>query len=122
MSPRPPVTRFRGDGLDRRRLVLGVGAFAPLSAGPFEPGDALFLEVDGDDPTAVAATLPAPIPGVPLVLGPERRAPPRSALSRWFGGRPPRVPRGVRGAALLLAGYVEVGGDPAADVVWGSAP
>lgn len=116
------VTRWRSDLLDRRRSLLGVGLVLPLSAGPFEPGDALFLEVDGDDAWVVAATLPPPIPGVPLVLGPERRAPPRSALSRLFGGRPARVPRGVRGAALLLAGYADVGGDPAADLVWASAP
>lgn len=121
MSARPTVTRWRSDSLDRRRAPQGVPV-APLSAGPFAEGDALYLEVDADDPLVVAAALPPPVPGVPLVLGPERRTASRGGFSRWFGGRPPKVPRGVRGAALLLAGYVDVGGDPSEDLVWAHAP
>jgi len=122
--PVPEVIRWRSDQLDRGRAPFGVSSVLPLAAGPLEPGDALFLEFADLDPVALAARLPAPVPGVTLVLGP-RRSDERgggSALARLFGRRPPTSPRGVRGSALLLAGYRELGGGVDAaglDLCWG---
>lgn len=124
-APAPSVTRWRSDQLDRGRAPLGVAAVLSVSAGPLEAGDALFLELGDSDPVALAARLPAPVPGVTLVLGP-RRTDERgsgSALARFFGRRPPSSPRGVRGSALLLAGYRQIGGGVDADgldLCWGS--
>ena len=112
------VRRFRAAAL--RESPLGVSLHAGLDA-PIEPGDAFFLEVAELDPGALAAQLPPPTLGVPVVLGPRMRR--RSTLARLFGASSGHVPRGVRGAALLLAGYVEIGGavDPVSglDLAWG---
>lgn len=121
----PSVTRWRSDQLDRGRAPLGVGTVLSVSAGPLEPGDAVFLESAESDPMALAARLPPPVPGVALVLGPRMTDTTRqgSALARFFGRRPPSSPRGVRGSALLLAGYRDIGGgvdEGGLDLCWGS--
>ncbi|MBK7400345.1 MAG: hypothetical protein IPJ34_29850 [Myxococcales bacterium] len=125
MSPTPNVTRWRSDQLDRGRAPLGVGIALSLSAGPLEPGDAVFLELAESDPVALAARLPPPVPGVTLVLGPRQtdEKGQGSPLARFFGRRPQSSPRGVRGSALLLAGYRDIGGGVDAgglDLCWGS--
>lgn len=124
MSRRPlDVRRWRAADLDPRDAPLGIVARAAADS-PMLEGDAFFLEVGEDDPRLLAARLPAPLPSVPLFLGPRRARPtPLVRFGRLFGVRPETVPRAARGAALLLAGYRDIGGaiDPATglDLVWG---
>ncbi len=117
------VLRWRADDLDVREAPLGVGARAS-SGDPIVAGDAFFVEIGEDDPASLAGRLPPPVPGVLLFVGPRRARP--TALGRFgriFGVRPDTIPRSVRGTALLLAGYRDIGGavDAATglDLVWG---
>ncbi len=118
----PGVTAPRG-------APMGVSRTAPLDAS-LEPGDAVWIELRGgldpDAPVAVADALPDPASlraGVPVVIGPALA---RAGLFARLVGREIRVARSVRGSALLLRGYVEVGGgrDPSSglDLCWGVAP
>lgn len=112
-----------------RGAPVGVSRATPLDAS-LEPGDAVWLELRGvdlsgahDAPAAVAQALPDPVtlPGVTIVLAPSR-----ARLFERLVGREVHVSRSVRGSALLLRGYVDVGGgrDPSSglDLCWAVAP
>ncbi len=118
---RERVRRWRGTP-PRGTAPLGISARAPGTDGLID-GDALVITptAECEDPAALAATLPAPVPGALLVVFESGDA---SMLARLLGRRV-RVSRAVRGAALLLAGYRAIGAgvDPASglDLCWGEA-
>jgi len=110
------VTRWRGT-LPRGTAPFGVTACAP-GLDDLQEGDALVFAPtsDFDDPAALAALLPAPS-GAPLVVLPCGDS---SFLARVLGKRV-RVSRAVRGSALLLAGYRDIGGavSGGVELCWG---
>lgn len=121
----PSVRRFRlpkGTQLPRS-APLGVRSTAPLDT-QLDEGDAVWITPPTGGPldsVSISLLLPEPATlGSGLVMiGPI--AGESGLLSRVFG-REVRVPRAVRGSALLLAGYRNVGGavDPASglDLCW----
>lgn len=132
MTPFPPsVRRWRllpSTSLPRGSAPLGVSSCEPLDAAELREGDALWFVpagVDPDVPAALASALPDPATfrGL-IVVGPTVAE--RGFFARVLG-RETRVRRAVRGSALLLRGYRDVGGglDPASglDLCWAtSAP
>jgi hypothetical protein len=109
----PDLPRIAADARDVPALSDDAWVIAPASL------------TEGTAPDALATALPTPTSleiGWLVVLG---AAPARGWLSR-LRGRAPELPRGVRGAALLLAGYRAIGGgiDRASglDWVWGRVP
>lgn len=101
-----------------RGAPLGVRATAPLGSAP-EEGDAVWITPEGPlDPVSLSLTLPE-VSGL-VFIGPVAGS--TGVFSRLLG-REIRVPRAVRGSALLIAGYRNIGGavDPASglDLCWG---
>lgn len=115
----------RGGKLPTGAAPLGVRATRALEDGPIEPGDAVWMSPPAgvDVPSALAAALPEPsaVRGALLVVGPAAEV---GTFARLLG-RERRVPRAVRGSALLLAGYRAIAGgvDPASghDLCWADA-
>lgn len=121
----PVVRRFRllpGVQLPRS-APLGVRASAPLD-GPLAEGDAAWITPPSSgplDPVAISLLLPEPASlGEGLIVVSELAG--DAGLFSRLLGREVRVPRAVRGSALLLAGYrkVEGGVDRASglDLCW----
>jgi hypothetical protein len=102
---------------------LGVRATAPL--GTIEDGDAVWISPPSTgpfDPVSISLTLPEPASlGAAIVIIGDVAG--ESGLFSRLLGREVRVPRAVRGSALLLAGYRNIAGaiDPASglDLCWG---
>ena len=137
MSPKArrslPLTVARwalptGHRLPRGSAPLGVATTVPFDDGLVD-GDALWFDpaaLSGDAPTSLAAALPDPATARLVVIGPFAVDPAsqpfvRGLLARLLD-RPARVPRAVRGSALLLRGYRDVQGglDPVSglDLCW----
>lgn len=121
------VTRWRlpaGSSLPRGAQPLGVAKSAPWDGAAMEEGDAIWWapRAAAEDPAALAVLLPEPAFGATLVVA---ESPTTTSLFARIVGRTFALPRAVRGAALLLRGYREVGGgiDPATgfDLIWGRA-
>jgi hypothetical protein len=118
------VRRWRllpGHRLPRGSAPLGVAATEPF--GELRDGDAVWFQPGGLDreaPEALAGSLPDAASIGLIVVSPL--ATEGGFLSRVLG-RELRVPRAVRGSALLLRGYRRIGGgvDPASglDLCWG---
>lgn len=116
------VKRWRVIGaLPRGSAPLGVAASAPFD-GTLAPGDAIWCAPDVRDPESPAALeslLPEPMAGGLIFVAPAIAKP--GIFARLTGGET-RVPRAVRGSALLLRGYTDIGGalDPASglDLAW----
>ncbi len=126
------VQRLRlpeGTSLPRGSVPLAVTVTTKLSEGAIVEGDAVWLApAVTEDPYALAQTLPEPhsVAGAWVILGPNApSAPSRTLLSRLFGSKQLGSPRAVRGSALLLRGYRNVGGGFDAksglDLCWGFA-
>jgi hypothetical protein len=112
---------------------------APLPSPPFglrawtADADAVAVLLDATqadlhDVTAIADQLPAPsaiAAGAPVVVFATAVRMP-DGWRRLLGARRIAVPRAARCAALLVRGYVDIGGSPAAaatgDLAWGFAP
>lgn len=117
----PTVARFRSNGKLPRSAPLGVHASAPLGA-PREDGDAVWITPPGPvDAVSLSLLLPEPasLGAGFVIISPIAGEP--GLMSRLLG-REVRIPRAVRGSALLLAGYRNVAGaiDPASglDLCW----
>jgi hypothetical protein len=116
------VKRWRVIGaLPRGSAPLGVSSSAPFD-GTLAPGDAIWSAPDVRDPESPAALetlLPEPILGALIFVAPAIAKP--GIFARLTGGET-RLPRAVRGAALLLRGYRAIEGalDPASglDLAW----
>jgi hypothetical protein len=104
------VKRWRVLGaLPRGSAPLGVASSAPFD-GTLAPGDAIWCALDVRDPespAALEAMLPAPIDGALIFVAPAIAKP--GIFARLTGGET-RLPRAVRGSALLLRGYREIEG------------
>lgn len=129
------VQRWRllpGHKLPRGSAPLGVSLSAPVDVAQGRhldaellDGDAVWFQPNGIDPeapAALAAVLPAPSEARLIVVSPL------AAEASFFArvlGREIRLPRAVRGSALLLRGYrsIEGGLDPASglDLCWACA-
>jgi hypothetical protein len=123
----PLVKRFRLPSPTTklpRSAPLGVTTSAPLGT-PLEDGDAIWITPPGPvDAVSLSLVLPEPPSiGVGLVII-SPIAGETGLMSRLLG-REVRIPRAIRGSALLLAGYRNIGGaiDPASglDLCWGEA-
>lgn len=104
-----------------RSAPLGIRTTAPLEGNAREDGDAVWISPKAEgpqDPLSLSLTLPEPA-GLLIIGGIACE----SGLFSRLLGRAVRVPRAVRGSALLLAGYRNVCGavDPASglDLCWG---
>ncbi|MBI2393463.1 MAG: hypothetical protein HYV09_28035 [Deltaproteobacteria bacterium] len=115
----------RGARLPTGAAPLGVRATRALEDGPIEAGDAVWVAPPSgvDAPSALAAALPDPstVRGALIVVGPAAEV---GTFARLLG-RERRLPRAVRGSALLLAGYAAIGGgvdsQSGHDLCWGEA-
>ncbi|MGZ3420018.1 MAG: hypothetical protein ACXWUG_09600 [Polyangiales bacterium] len=127
-SPLPiasEVKRWRPIGsLPRGSAPLGVSASAPFD-GTLSPGDAIWCAPDvrdAESPAALESLLPEPLPGALVFVAPSVAKP--GLFARLTGGET-KIPRAVRGSALLLRGYRDVAGglDPASglDLAWARA-
>jgi hypothetical protein len=117
----PSIQRLRVKGKPPRAVPFGVAA-VPFD-GALEEGDAVWVAPDAaHDATSLSLTLPEPASlgrGF-VVIGPTVG---ESGLFSRLLGREVRIARAVRGSALLLAGYRNIGGgvDPVSglDLCWG---
>jgi hypothetical protein len=106
-----------------RSAPLSIRKTAPLGS-PTEEGDAVWISPPSTgpiDPVSISLTLPEPASmGAGLVMIGDLAG--EAGLFSRLLGREVRVPRAVRGSALLLAGYRNVCGalDPASglDLCW----
>jgi hypothetical protein len=123
-SLRGRVRMIHPYGRARAVSVLGAPIGPTFAREMGEAGRAiLVVPTSIDDPAALAAMLPDPEQtGGAIVILPGEV--PQGLAARIFG-RVQRVPRAVRGAALLLRGYRAIAGgvDPASgiDLCWGEA-
>ena len=106
----------------RKQAPFGVHKVERLE-GEMEEGDALFITPDAaHDAVSLSLTLPEPaaLGRGCVVIAPSVG---ETGLFSRLLGREQRIARAVRGSALLLAGYRNIGGgvDPASglDLCWG---